>query len=73
MKRPKINEKEAGIGPLFKKRAVVVAQLIEEIFPTPEVLSSNPVISNFYFPSTVGTEKTIISKRGRQWTIKRLE
>ena len=41
-KRPKINEKDAGVGP------VDVAQLVEWSLLTPEVHSSNPVIGKFY-------------------------
>ena len=37
LKRPKINEKEAEVGPFLKKnfRSVVAAQLVEKLFPTP--------------------------------------
>ena len=46
----KINKKEAGNGPLFKKTMkcggkVVVVKLVERSIPTPEVRGSNPVIS----------------------------
>ena len=33
--------------------AVVVAQLVEQLFPTPEIHSSNPAIGKFYLLSIV--------------------
>ena len=32
----------------LKMKAVVVAQLVEQLLPIPEVCSSNPVIGKFY-------------------------
>ena len=34
-------------------RAVVMAQLVEQLLPTPKICSSNPVIGQFYVLSTV--------------------
>ena len=51
-KGPKINEKEAGVGPFLKKdeetwfRAVVVTRLAEQLLPTPEIHCLNP--AKFY-------------------------
>ena len=60
LKRPKINEKEAGVGPFFKKErlliwAVVVAQLVEWLLPVPVVRSSNTVISKKYIEHLLST------------------
>ena len=41
--------------------AVVVAQLVERSFPTPEIRSSNPVISKFYLLLT--TFKNVLKIR----------
>ena len=35
---------------LLVVRAVVVAQLVERLLPTPEIRSSNPNIGKFYLP-----------------------
>ena len=35
-----------------RKRVVVVAQMIEQSFPTPEISGSNPVIGNVFLLST---------------------
>ena len=32
-------------------KAMVVAQLVEQLLPTPEIRGSNPVIVKFYLPS----------------------
>ena len=48
----KINEKEARDGPFLNKNwpywEVVVAQLVEQLLPIPEVRGSNPVIGKIY-------------------------
>ena len=42
----------------------VVAQLVEQLLPTPETRSLNPTIGNFFdLPSTVGIVKTKIKKK----------
>ena len=38
---------------IFCYRAMEVAQLVEQLLQSPEVCSSNPAISKFYFLSTV--------------------
>ena len=51
----KINEKEARDGPFLNKNwpywEVVVAQLVEQSLPIPEVRGSNPVIGKILFIS----------------------
>ena len=34
-------------------RALLVAQLVEQLLPIPEICSSNPIIGKVYFLSTV--------------------
>ena len=41
-------------------RALVVAQMVERLLPTPEIRRSNPDIGNFYLLST---EKETVLKR----------
>ena len=51
----------------FLFRAVVVAQLVEQSLPTPEVRSSNPVIGKIYIEHLLSTvlkfEKTKIEEK----------
>ena len=42
---------------------VVVAQLVEQLLPTPESDGSNPITSNFYFLSTVLKRRITKEKR----------
>ena len=35
---------------LLRKKAVVVAQLVKRLLPTPEIRGSNPNIGKFYLP-----------------------
>ena len=56
------------------KKVVVVAQLLEQLLPTPEVRSSNSAIGKIYIehlmPTILEFEKTDIKeKRGRDWPI----
>ena len=46
-------------------RAVVVAQLVEWLPPTPEICDLNPVIGKFDLPSTV--LKTVLKVVPRLW------
>ena len=58
-KNPKMKMKIIEIGghPFQAKNlenwAVVVAQWVERLLPRPEICGSTPVMSKFYFPSTV--------------------
>ena len=48
-------------------RAVVVAQLVEWLPPTPEICDLNPVIGKFDLPSTV--LKTVLKVVPRLWVM----
>ena len=73
--RTKINtKKRPGMSHFYKKNshsnnnlnwAVVLAQLVEQLLPIPEILGSNPVIGkNLYWTCTVNCiEKTKIKKK----------
>ena len=53
---------------------MVVAQLVEQLLPIPEVRSSNPVIGNKLYWTLFSVnciEKTKINKRGWEWPIKK--
>ena len=48
---------------------MVVAQLVERLFPIPEVRGSNPVIGKIYWTIVYCIEKTKIKKKGPKWPI----
>ena len=80
IEKTKVNKKRPGLAQflvankLIQLWAVVVVQLVARLIPTPEICSSNPVISNIYIYNQVylnSIEKTYrclsLTKRGQDW------
>ena len=59
---------------MYSMGAVVVAQLVEQLLPTPEVRGSNPVIGKLLYPTFICLLSTVLKrqnkeKRGRERSI----
>ena len=71
-KRVALIGQQNHVGKKATNRAVVVAQLVEQLLPTPKVRGSNPVIGKIYWTSVYcqlywKDENKL--KRGREWPI----
>ena len=50
----------------YSKRAVVVAQLVERSFPTPEVRGSNPVIGKLLYRTFICLLSTVLKRHYKE-------